>query len=59
MPLRFAFWVLMLLWLVVGGWWGYSTAPEGRWPLVGWSLLLFLLLLVVGLRIFGAPLQGG
>jgi hypothetical protein len=59
MPLSIAFWVLILLWCVSGCWWGYTTSPEGRAPLVGWSLLLFLLLLVLGLKLFGGPIQGG
>lgn len=46
------FWILMLLWLVLGGWdvWrsGWAAAP----------VILFLLLLLVGLALFGSPIKG-
>lgn len=53
MPLGLAFWILMLLWLVFGLW--------SAWPnyhLVGGSVLLFLLLLILGWKVFGQPLHG-
>lgn len=53
------YWILMLLLLLAGGWWGLRAPAEERWPFVGWSVLYFLLFLVVGLKLFGAPLQGG
>jgi len=59
MPLSLAFWVLLLLWVVGVSYWGYRSPPEGRFFLGGWLLLEFLILLVIGLRIFGAPLRGG
>jgi len=53
------FWVLMLLWLVVGLW-GFwpagGSAPA--YPLMGWGLVLFLLIGLLGWKVFGAPLQG-
>jgi hypothetical protein len=53
MTLGLAFWILMLLWFVFGLW--YS------WPnhyLVGGNLLLFILLLLLGWKVFGAPIHG-
>ena len=46
------FWVIMLLWLVLGLW---STWPNIRAGVP--NLILFLLLLILGWRVFGAPLQ--
>ncbi len=59
MRLSEAYWVLILLWVVSAAWWGVTTPAPGRWPIWGGSLILFLLLLVIGLRVFGGPIQGG
>lgn len=57
MSLGLAYWILMLVWLVFGlayhG--GYLVGPYGVW---GFSLLLFILLLLLGWQVFGAPLHG-
>jgi hypothetical protein len=47
------------LWLVLAGY-GYHTGPQVP-PWVGWGggLILFLLLVVIGLALFGSPLEGG
>jgi len=58
MPLELLYWILMLLWLVSGFWFGYSQPVPSRGPLIGWSLGLFLLFLVIGLKLFGAPIKG-
>lgn len=53
MTFGLCFWVLMLLWLVFGLW--------SAWPLNmksgGGHLLLFILLLLLGWKVFGAPLH--
>lgn len=46
------FWILMLLALVLGG--GYS---QGKCPAWGPGLVLFLLLVILGLKVFGNPLS--
>lgn len=46
------FWILMLLWLVLGLW---STWPNLRAGSP--NLILFILLLLLGWKVFGAPLQ--
>jgi hypothetical protein len=58
MPLNLAFWILMLLWLVLGVipvW-----APDGQpnYRVVGGNLLLFILIGMLGWHAFGAPLHG-
>ena len=54
MSLNLAYWILMLLWLVVGAAWHGGWLPYGAW---GFSLLLFLLFVLLGWRVFGAPLR--
>lgn len=56
MTLGLAFWILMLLWLVLGVYWRWPGAAGPFWPL-GADLLLFLLLLILGWGEFGAPLH--
>lgn len=63
MTMAFIFWVLMLIWLLFGIY-GGRIAYRGRngnaewyYP-VGGGLLLFLLLFVLGWRVFGFPIQG-
>jgi hypothetical protein len=57
MTIALLFWILMILWLLsyfaqAGGWGG----PYGVW---GFNLLLFILLLLLGWGVFGAPIKGG
>jgi hypothetical protein len=52
MSLGLAFWIIMLLWLVLGIWWA--------WPshyVVGGNVMLFILLAILGWKVFGAPIH--
>lgn len=53
------FWVLMLFWAVLGvaGTRLDASTPNGRYVLWGGNLLLFLLFLVLGWTVYGAPLK--
>lgn len=55
MTLEVWFWVIMFLWLVVGLWleWtpGYPYVRAGR------HVLIFILLLILGWRVFGSPVK--
>lgn len=55
MTIGLVFWILMLLWLVFGLW---SRWPIGNFNALGGDLLLFILLLLLGWRAFGAPIHG-
>lgn len=55
MSLGLAFWILMLIWAVFGLWAYAYPHPFGVW---GGTLLLFVLLLLLGWQVFGAPLRG-
>lgn len=57
MPLGLIFWVLMLIWFVFslavfGGYVG------GTYAVGGGAFLHFVLFLVLGWKVFGAPVQG-
>jgi len=54
------FWVLMLVWLIFGLWsnWQASGGTALGYGLLGGNILLFLLLGVLGWKVFGPPLQG-
>lgn len=50
------FWVLMLLWLVFGAW-GYWSPALGTRVWYGHGLFLFILFLLLGWKVFGAPVH--
>jgi len=52
------FWLLMILWLVFGLYLNRSDLRGGNYGLAGGNLLLFLLLFLLGWKVFGFPIQG-
>jgi hypothetical protein len=50
------FWILMILSLLFG-WWHY-LGRAGRYGPYGINLLLFILLALLGWKVFGAPIKG-
>jgi hypothetical protein len=56
MSIGFAFWMLMILWLIFGffSWRGYV----GAYGWVGNTLLLFILFALLGWHDFGPPIHG-
>jgi hypothetical protein len=56
MTLGLAYWILMLLWLVGGLYYGFAISP-GNHYLLGGNLLLFILLVLLGWQTFGAPIR--
>lgn len=57
MTLSLLFWMLMLLWLVFEAWSRNWTLTRDSARPIGGSVLLFLLLLVLGWGVFGAPIR--
>lgn len=59
MSIGFIFWLLMLLWLVfsVWGYWGVRTAAP-NWPYLGGNMFMFILLFLLGWKVFGWPIAG-
>ncbi len=58
MTMGLAFWILMLLWLVLGIWHRWPGGGAVNYPLVGGDLLLFILLILLGWHAFGPPIHG-
>lgn len=58
MPLSLLYWILMLFYVLFGFWWGWSSPAPARYGVAGGSVLAFLLFLVLGLKLFGGPIQG-
>lgn len=55
MSFSLCFWVLMLVSLVLGAW---PTGPTpAQWRSRGFNLILFILLVLLGWKVFGAPLH--
>ncbi len=64
MPIGILFWVLMLLWLLFGLYWNWPGGPSGQpagsasFGILGGNLLLFILLFLLGWKVFGFMIQG-
>lgn len=57
MPIGILFWVLMILWFLFGLWWNVADFREGKYGPLGGNFLLFILLGLLGWRVFGPVLQ--
>lgn len=57
MSMGLIFWILMLLWLVFGLYSNRAVLSSGDFMPVGGNLLLFILLLLLGWHVFGAPIR--
>jgi len=56
MTIGFIFWLLMLLWFVFGVWTFRGT--PGAPAVWGGSVFMFILLFLVGWKVFGWPIAG-
>jgi hypothetical protein len=56
MPMGILFWVLMLIWFIFGLYWNWP-ADRGGAGIVGGHIMLFLLFMLLGWKVFGPPLQ--
>jgi hypothetical protein len=54
MTLGLLYWILMLLWLVFALWWTWPLSPN---PAHANNAFLFLLFLLLGWAVFGAPIR--
>lgn len=55
MSLGLAYWILMLIWLCFGCWSNWPIAGNAR-PFGG-TLMLFTLLVLIGWKVFDAPIH--
>ncbi len=58
MTIGFLFWLLMVLWFVFGLYWNRGAIQSTGIGAVGGDLLLFILLFLIGWRLFGFVIQG-
>lgn len=57
MPIGVLFWVLMVVWLLLGLYWHRGDLAGRNYSLVGGNLMLFILLAILGWRVFGPILH--
>ncbi len=55
MTLEVWFWIMMAIWLFFGLWRARGEAQP--YPYVGGHLLLFLLFVTIGWKVFGSPIK--
>lgn len=62
MTIGVIYWMLLIIWFVFGLWTGGWAVPAASSPtnrLVGWggNLLLLVLFVLIGLKVFGSPIR--
>lgn len=56
MSFGLVYWIIMLIWLLFGLWSSWPVGPaNGR--MVGGHLILFILLVLLGYKVFGPPIH--
>lgn len=58
MPIGILWWFLMVIWFIFGLWSGRADFAGGNYTGFGGNLLLFILLFILGWRVFGFVIQG-
>jgi hypothetical protein len=58
MSLGLMFWILCILWLISGLWSSWPLTSATAKSQAG-NLLLFLLVVIIGWKVFGPVIQGG
>lgn len=58
MEISMIFWILMLLWLLFGLYWNRGEFGTGNYGVFGGNLLLFILLFLLGWKVFGFVIKG-
>lgn len=56
MTLSLLYWIVMLLWVLIGGW--LSLPPRSDGSIAKWGIIPFILFVIIGLKLFGSPIQG-
>lgn len=57
MTFGLAFWIIMFLWLVFSLAWNFNWGNMGSMAPLGNAVLLFILFLLLGWKVFGAPIH--
>lgn len=57
MPIGYIFWMLVILWAIFGLGYPVVAATPDRRIVVGGNVLLFALILLLGLQVFGSAIK--
>ena len=57
MSASLVYWIVMLIWLLLGLWSSWPLTSATSKPKAG-NLVLFLLLVLLGWKVFGPPIHG-
>lgn len=57
MPLAYIFWMLIILWAVLGLGYPFIVESPNRRIIAGGNLLLFLLIVLLGWQVFGSAVK--
>jgi hypothetical protein len=57
MPVGLLFWMLMILCLIFGFWWNYRAGGQPSYGFLGMNFLTWVLLFLLGWKVFGFILQ--
>lgn len=57
MPKEYIFWGLMIIWLIFGVGYPFTVETPNRRIVGGGNLLLFILMALVGVQIFGSAVK--
>jgi hypothetical protein len=58
MSIGFLFWLIMILWLLLGVWQGRPSTGPWNWYPLGGTIILWILLFMLGWHVFGFPIHG-
>lgn len=57
MPLAYIFWLLMILWAILGLGYPFMVEQPNRRLVSGGNLLLFVLMALIGWQVFGSAVK--
>lgn len=57
MSIALLFWIIMILWLLFGLWSNWPAAPGSKFTLLGGHIVLWVLLALLGWKVFGAAIH--
>jgi len=57
MSIGVLFWLIMIIWLLFGFYWHRSDFSRGNYGIVGGNVMLFILLAILGWKVFGPILH--
>lgn len=59
MSLAIWFWIILVLWILFGAWYGWSVPAAERAGRLGGVIIPLVLFILLGWKVFGSPVSGG